>query len=85
MIHETKIKNYKGTLSELATDIGNLRYDTLSEFLELLAKKIQADGNNDLERGRTKLAKQLHDCSANLKLSQKTIDEAWRICEPFME
>lgn len=84
MIHETKIKKYQGTLNDLAIDIGNLRYDTLAEFLDLLGKKIQEDGDKDLARGRAKLAKQLHDCSSCLEQSKKAVDEAWRISEPFM-
>lgn len=36
MIHQTGVKKYEGTLNDLATDIGDLRYDVLSEFLELL-------------------------------------------------
>lgn len=85
MIHETKIKKYQGTLSDLATNIGDLRYDTLSELLALLSQKIQKDGNKDQERGRIKLAKELHDCSKLLEQSKKAIDEAWRISEPFMK
>ena len=84
MIHDTIIKNYNGDLNNLATEIGDLRYDALSEFLLLLSEKLKADGDQDFERGRVKLAKQLQECSNYLRASKISIDEAWRICEPFM-
>lgn len=83
--HDTKIKRYQGTLNELATDIGDLRYDALSDFLNLLRDKIKGDGDKDFERGRVNLAKQLHGCADNLKQSKAKIDEAWRISKPFMD
>ena len=79
MLHDTKIKKYQGTLIELATDIGDLRYDALSDFLNLLSDKIKHDGDKDFERGRVKLAKQLHDCAEELHQSKINIDEAWNI------
>jgi len=31
-------------MEQLAEEIGNLRYDALANFLELLANKLEADG-----------------------------------------
>lgn len=84
MIHQTTVEKYQGTLNDLATDIGDLRYDTLSEFLELLSQKIRKDGDKDQEKGRVKLANQLHESAEALQQSKINIDEAWRISEPFM-
>ena len=84
MIHETSIKKYKGTLKVLSIDIGDLRYDALSEFLKLLSEKIQHDADQDKERGRLKLANELYDCSKQLKQSKSSIDRAWEISAPFM-
>ena len=85
MKHDTKIKRYQGTLNELVTDIGDLRYDALSNFLSLLSDKLKRDGDKDFERGRVNLAKQLHGCADDLKQSKAKIDEAWRISKPFMD
>lgn len=76
MKHDSKI-NYQGGLNQLAEDLGNLRYDALGEFLELLALKIEKDAGADEGRERYQLAKQL-------TYSAKHIKNAWEICEPFM-
>jgi len=75
-MHITEI-NYDGGLDKLATDLGNLRYDALGEFLEKLSVKIAKDADADEGRERHLLAKQL-------AYSAKHIKNAWKICEPFM-
>ena len=84
MKHKSWIKNYEGNFEKLAEEIGDLRYDTLAEFLELLGKKIEIDGQKDNSRGRTKLANSLQGSAKALIESSKNIKEAWRICEPYM-
>ncbi len=71
-------------MAELAEDIGNLKYDALANFLSLLSKKIDSDGEKDFTRGRIKLAASLKDCSKKLKDSSISIERAWEICKPFM-
>lgn len=83
MIHKDTIENYSGTMEELAEEIGNLKCDALSEFLNLLAKKIEKDGDKDKSRNRIKLANNLHNCSNKLKECKESIDKAWIICEPY--
>ena len=85
MIHKIKLESYPGTMEEFVEEIGNLRYDALSDFLNLLANKIQKDGDNDKNRNRVKLAQHLHDCSKKLRDCQSSIDKAWIICEPYMK
>ena len=84
MIHRSTLKNYAGSMEELAEEIGDLKYDALSEFLELLAQKIQKDGDKDKKRGRVRLATHLHECANNLTKAKTSIDKAWIICEPYM-
>ena len=43
MVHRERVEGYTGTLAELAEDLGNLRYDSLGQFLELLAAKLVAE------------------------------------------
>ena len=83
MIHKPHVENYPGIMSELAEEIGNLKYDALAEFLHLLANKIEEDGDKDKSRNRIKLAANLHNCSNNLRACKTDIDKAWVICEPF--
>ncbi|RMG72562.1 MAG: hypothetical protein D6722_05210 [Bacteroidetes bacterium] len=83
MIHPSTLDNYPGSMEALAEEIGDLRYDTLSEFLALLASKIQRDGDKDASRSRVKLASHLHECARHLRASKDAIDRAWVICEPY--
>ena len=83
MVHKSMVGNYSGTMEALAEDIGNLKYDALSEFLQLLADKIELDGDKDKSRNRLKLAKNLHNCADRLREGKEAIDKAWIICEPY--
>ena len=84
MKHKSWIKNYERDFEKLATEIGDLRYDALAEFLELLGHKIERDGQKDKSRGRVQLANNLQNAAKALIESAKNIKEAWRICEPYM-
>lgn len=80
-IHETQISGF--TLDELATKIGDLRYDALAEFLQKLAQKIEIDAQKDEARGRVKLATSLHNTAHCLTDCSQHIQKAWVICEPY--
>ena len=84
MRHPVRPKTYPGTLADLATDIGDLRYDALARFLELLSDKILGDAENDANRGRMKLAASLRSCAEQLEKACCDIESAWDICKPFM-
>ncbi|MEM7369438.1 MAG: hypothetical protein AAF587_12620 [Bacteroidota bacterium] len=84
-IHAKHLNNYPGTLPDLATELGDLRYDSLAEFLELLSAKLQQDALADAGRNRTKLAHRLQQASENMAAASRDIQEAWAICEPFMD
>lgn len=84
MKHKSWIKNYERNFEKLAEEIGDLRYDTLAEFLKLLGNKIERDGIKDKERGRLKLAKQLQGAANQLIDASVHIQKAWLICEPYM-
>ena len=77
MKHDTSI-DYPGGLHKLATDLANMRYDSLGKFLKLLSKKINKDAKADKKRKREKLFKQL-------TYAAKYIENAWKICKPFMK
>jgi hypothetical protein len=83
--HTHTIIKYNGTLEELSENIGDLYYDSLSEFLQLLSKKLEKDSLKDRGRGRIKLANSLKEASENIKNSASNISDAWDICEPFIK
>ena len=76
MQHGTAVE-YPGGHQQLAAGLGNLRYDSLAQFLCLLSEKIEQDGDADLGRNRPKLAGHLHRAADE-------IARAWQLCKPFM-
>jgi len=83
--HTKTIVNYNGSMEELVENIGDLYYDSLSEFLQLLSQKLEKDSIKDRERNRIKLADYLKSASENIKTSASNINDAWKICKPFMK
>lgn len=83
--HAIKIESYDGNLEKLANELGGLRYDALSNFLEYLSKKLEKESLADEGRNRNQLANHLKNASVSTKESAKSIKKAWKICKPFME
>lgn len=83
MIHKSEITNYSGSMEALAEEIGNLKYDALARFLELLAQKIAADGQKDEARNRIKLSTNLYKTAEKLLESKAYVEKAWVICKPY--
>jgi hypothetical protein len=67
MIHKLTVEKYSYALQELTTDLGNLSYDALANFLLLLSEKIESDAAKDKIKGRHKLATSLHACAEKLQ------------------
>jgi hypothetical protein len=84
MKHTPTVQGFDGTHAQLAERIGDLYYDSFAGFLDLLARKIAADSNADVGRGRPKLAADLAGCAEHLSVAARHIDEAWRICQPHV-
>jgi hypothetical protein len=84
MTHRERPERYPGTLAELATELGDLRYDALAEFLRLLAAKLDADAAKDTARSRRRLAAALRDAAAGVTGGATAVQTAWQICEPKM-
>jgi hypothetical protein len=81
--HPIEIQKYQGTIRQLASEIGDLRYDVLSEFLDCLADEIYGDSEQDKQKGRKKLAQALREAANDIAESKLKIDEAWKISKPF--
>ena len=67
-----------------AEEVGDLHYETLTQFLYYLSKKIGEDANKDYSGGRDKLAGALQDAEASVFESSLRIEKAWQISKPFM-
>ncbi len=72
-------------MKELAEMIGDLHYETLSELLYQISKKIKIDGIKDTEAGREKLGQSLYIASRFLISARDQIEQSWQISKPFME
>lgn len=68
----------------LAEMIGDLHYETLTDFLHQLAIKINLDGVNDTNSGRKELGRHLYFASTHLESAFECIQECCIISKPFM-
>ncbi len=84
MDHRTQVERYPDTLSQLANDVADLRYDALAEFLTALADKLHRDSVADAQRSRHQLAASLQSASDSTSAAAHEIQKAWGICERFM-
>ena len=84
MIHKEEVENYNGSLEQLANELVDLTYNSLSFFLSQLSAKLEKDSIADEKRGRKKLSENLRKTSENLKDSANEISKAWGICRSHM-
>ena len=84
MKHTSTLHGFDGDHGLLAERIGDLYYDSLAEFLSLLAAKIADDSQADTRRDRPRLATELSGCAEHLAIAARHIDEAWQICKPYV-
>ncbi len=71
-------------MKELATMIGDLHYETLSNLLFELQTKFHNDSISDYGRGRFKLGHSLHRASKWMFEASNAIETAWLISKPYM-
>lgn len=84
MRHPDCISRYPGSLDDLATEVGDLRYDALATFLHALSAKLASDGDKDGARGRARLAASLHRASVLVADAARETETTWKICAPHM-
>lgn len=82
--HPSTVANYDGSLRELADEISELQYESLSMFLLFLASKLSKDALVDLGKGRTKLGYMLEELSQCIHKGSRLAMSTWEICKPFM-
>ncbi len=83
--HNKYLEQYSNGFENIAIELGDLRYDSLAEFLELLSLKLHKDSLADKGRNRIKLSTELLEASKRLKEASENIDSAWTICKPYMD
>lgn len=69
----------------LAEAVGDLHYESLTEFLHHLSKKIDADAERDNRDGKEKTASALQYAGMSLFESALRMEKVWKICKPFMK
>ncbi|MFH1064521.1 MAG: hypothetical protein V1729_05550 [Candidatus Woesearchaeota archaeon] len=84
MKHQNYAKGYDGTLQELAQSIGNMRYDSVAEFIQYLSEDLKRQAEGDRNRGRPKLASKLEMTAEQLSQAKQKMDEIWTLCKPYM-
>jgi len=84
LIHKIELPPFGNDWPELAEQLGDLRYDALADFLLALSEKMKKDGDADLGRKRTKLARELYTSAKELKTAGEAVARAGEICAPFM-
>lgn len=85
MSHPDHVEGWNGTLEELAQAIGNMRYDTIAQFIDLLSNDIRRQSGDDWKRGRRRLSIRLNQTAHDLSLVKYGFSAAWKICEPYMD
>jgi len=83
MKHKDYIENKD--LGKLADELGDLKYDTLSDFLYYLSLKLENDFKKDKDKNRIKLSERLLNSSNYLLEASKEISLAYDICKPYMK
>lgn len=84
MKHPDHVKKYDGTLEDLATDVSNMRYDSVATFLGYLANNLKSQADYDKSKARLKLASTMYSLVDKLVEVRAIMDTAWKICEPYM-
>ena len=85
MKHTHQVTRYDGSHEQLATEIGDLFYDSLTVLLQHMADKMAKDAAADHGRGRVRLATELDACAADLASAASHIRQAWTICASHVE
>ena len=84
-VEKFTVEGFDGSLEELAEKLGDLRYDTLVEFLGHFSQKIRMDGAKDQAGERYQLASSLFQAADEIEVVKESINKAWDISEPFMK
>jgi hypothetical protein len=82
--HPEKVRGFD-SLDDLAREVGNLRYDSLAEFLGKLAQDIKQQAEADAKRGRPILSAALYQTADKIEDAKAYADKAWKISDHYMK
>lgn len=82
--HLTTEESFGMPAKDLATKIGDLRYDDMVALFLQLALKLKTDSQADAARGRPRLATHLLNASKFIRIATQDIKDAWDISAPHM-
>lgn len=80
--HDTKTIEELEALSE---ELGNLEFNSLSDFLESLAIKFLSDSIKNKNIGRVKLSQELEMASIYARKASESIENAYGLSKRFVE
>ena len=84
-MHAREIVGHEGRIDGLATEVGRLTYDRVSDFLGALAMELIRQSEGDQLRGRNKLASSLDLAAEDVLNAKSHIDAAWAISKPHLK
>ena len=82
--HKRHIERYDGDMQQLVNDIGDLHYEALESFFDLLTEKIKEDSWKDKQAGRELLGKGLYELALSISKSAQITERIYEICAPHM-
>jgi hypothetical protein len=82
--HPDYVIGYKGSLEQLAKEVGNMSYDQVAKFLYKVSEDLERQAKADYKKGRKELSRELIAASTKIKIAGTRMDLAWKICEPYM-
>ena len=85
MQHPNHLTKYQGSIEELVSELGNLRYDNLVDFLNKMGDDLMRQAARDREKGRVQLVSQLEAAAQKLYEARDKMQCAWKISEPYMK
>jgi len=85
MEHPISVLKYSGSLEALAKDVGEMRYDSVAEFITSLADEVVRQAEADRAGERVQLASKLEETARKLYEARDEMQKVWRICKPYMK
>lgn len=84
--HKNLPDKYSGTsISELAKDLCEMNYDNLQELLYEMGNNFSEESKQNALINRPKLSKELDGASEYMMITSMFVNEAWKICKPYMK
>ncbi len=84
MSHPDHAIGYEGSLKDLAQEVGNMRYDSLAEFMKYLSDNLSEQATKD-QNNKPQLAAKVEESASQLNVASLEMYQAWKVAEPHMK